>query len=265
MLSQERHAIILEMLREHNIVKISDIAARFNISNLTARRDVDTLQSQNLVRRIHGGAILVSPSAISTESPKAYRSTIHKELRAIGKLAASLVQEGESLFVGNGSTTLAAAHYLRGMSSLTILTSSLSVINELVGTDNTLYALGGYLDYNELFFSGTFAQAMLEQFSVDKAIIGCGGISMGLGVLEYNPDGANLHRTIVRNSSRTILVCSSSKFRNNALSIVCPLTDIDVLVTDENLSDVDREKIRQLGIELYLAPVHTPGDEEEAP
>lgn len=258
MLSQERHAIILEMLRERNIVKISDIAARLNISPLTARRDIDALQSKNLVRRVYGGAILVSPTAAPALSLKTDNNTIHKELLAIGKVAASLVREGENLFLGGGSTALATAHYLRDMSNLTIFTNSLLCLSELVGSKNTLYALGGALDPNEQFFYGAFAQSMLEQFSADKTIIGCSGISMKLGVLDNTPPGGIcLNRTMVHNSSQTILVCSSSKFHTNALSIVCPLSDIDILITDEHLPETDRKKIRQLGIDLHLVPIYT--------
>lgn len=264
MLAQERHAIILDMLRERKIIKISDIATQFGISNLTARRDLDILQDQNLVRRVHGGAILMDQDALlagrSAESHT--RPTQRAEIQTIGKLAASMIQSGEVVFLGIGTTVLEVARHMHHLTNITVLTNSLAVINELAGSGNTIYVLGGILDSNEHSISGRFAVDMLGEFCADWAFIGCGGVTAAHGLSDYYEPGAAVSRVMVKNAAKTVLVTSSHKFNSDALSIVCPISDIYMVVTDEGISAPCRDELNQLGVKLRM--VQTTDEEENA-
>ena len=146
MLAQERHALILDILREKKIIRISDIATQFGISNLTARRDLDALQAQQLIRRVHGGAVLLEQEngrgpGQAPVRPRG-RNAQREEIRAIGKLAASLIRDGDVVFLGTGTTVLEVARHMRRLSNLTVMTNSLAVINELADSGNTIYVLG---------------------------------------------------------------------------------------------------------------------------
>lgn len=255
MLAQERHAIILEMLQQRNIIKISDIANRFGISNLTARRDLDALQDQNLIRRVYGGAVLVEQAAEGSEGAAAFRRRADRtEIRAIGKAAAAMVQPGDILFLGTGTTVLEVARHIRHLNDLTILTNSLAVINELADTGNVLYVLGGKLDKEEHSFSGAYASQMLQTFCADKAFVGCGGISKAQGITDYSPQVAEIDRLMVQKSSCAVLVCASHKFETNTLSVVCPLSELDMIITDEGLPVRQRDSLRRQGVELRVVP-----------
>ena len=255
MLAQERQAIILEMFQQHHVIKISDIAAQFGISNLTARRDVGALEEQNLVRRVYGGAVLVTNAAqdapVAPDEKKAAHP-VWSEKRAIGKQAASMIQEGDIVFLGTGSTVLEVAKHMRHLSNVTVLTNSLAVINALSDTSNTIYILGGLLDKNEHHTQGTFASSMLETFCADKAFIGCGGVSLDLGVTDYSNPVADIDRIMVKNASQSILVCNSHKFGSRALSIVCPLASLSTIITDEGISVKYRDGIAKAGVDLCL-------------
>lgn len=261
MLAQERHAVILEMLRERSIIKISDIAKRFGVSNLTARRDLDALQDQNLIRRVYGGAVLLDAVGESVDVGATFRRrAAQAEVRAIGKAAAAMVQEGDILFLGTGTTVLEVARQIRHLSNLTVITGSLAVINELADTGNTLYVLGGKLDKEEHSFGGSNASQMLQTFCADKAFVGCGGVSMTHGVTDYSTRVADIDRLMVQQASRAIMVCASHKFGNTALSVVCPLSDLDMIITDDGISPRHCEALRRQGVELRTVPVDGEGE-----
>lgn len=254
MLPQERHTIIMDILQERKVIKISDIATQFGISNLTARRDLDILQEMDLVRRVHGGAILVEQEAPAhRRSAELYTRPVQPvEIQAIGKLAASMIQNGEVVFLGTGTAVLEVARHMHHLTDITVLTNSLAVINELADSGNTIYVLGGNLDSNEHSISGRFAVDMLSGFCADWAFIGCGGISTAHGLSDYYEQGAALSRIMVQNAAKTVLVTSSHKFNSNALSIICPVRDIYMIVTDEGVSVPCREELKHLGVMLRM-------------
>lgn len=256
MLAQERQTIILEMLHKHNIIKISDIVSRFRISNLTARRDLDILQDQNLVRRIYGGAILVdhpeTASSSASEACSPGKASQRMEIAAIGKQAASMIHEGDIVFLGTGTAVLEVARHMRHLSNVTIITNSLAVINELAATDNPIFVLGGQLDNNEHSINGTSATSMAQTFCANKAFIGCGGLTLEQGISDYSGAVAEVCRIMVQNAAQSILVSGSHKFGSNALSIVCPLSGLSTVITDAGVTPKYREGFQKAGVALQM-------------
>jgi len=256
MLAQERYEIILEMLKESNIIKISDIASKLKVSNETARRDLETLQDQGLLKRVHGGAILNENISITNISNTA-RSLPHTgvsyiEKQAIGKRAASLVKNGETIFLDIGSTTLQISKNLKNIHNLTVLTTSLPIINELAATDINVVVLGGKLHRDDQLLFSPFTSEIFERYYVDKSFIGCGGISIAGGVTDYSENCLN-RQAIKAHSKKMILVTGSGKFGHNALVQVCSLSCIDIIVTDSNLQQEYIDSLQEYPIELLLA------------
>ena len=247
MLAEERQAAIMEMLRENHSVKITEIAQRFGVANLTARRDLDLLQNQNLVRRVYGGAILTAAGR-DPLIPAEVASASRQELRSIGKQAASLLQDGDIVFLGNGHTVLEVARHLHKLHNLTVITDSLAVVNELCDSGHRIYTAGGMLDYNDHAMYGANAVQSLASFWANKAIIGCSSISPAHGVADYSTVAADNDRQMLRNATQSIVVCSSYKFRSNGLSVICPLRDVDIVITDDGIRPEDRQAAEALGV-----------------
>jgi len=267
MLAQERYAIIIDMLRENNVIKISDIVQRFGISNLTARRDLDALQDQNLVHRVYGGAILLNSNSDTGTLPDTTEHTQtprHLEGRAIGKAAADIISEGDSIFLGTGTTVMEIARNMHHLSNVTVLTNSLAVLNELSTTNNSIYVLGGFLDPNEHSIYGNAAISMLQSFCADKAFIGCGGITFSHGISDYLSQVADINRIMVENALKTILVADSHKFGSNAFAVVCPITSVNTILTDDDLPIKYQEGIRQRGIDLHMIPVGSDSSDDDS-
>lgn len=252
MLAQKRHNIILEMLRQSGgIIKMSDIVSRFNVSNETARRDLETLQDKNLVKRIYGGAVLLDDNSfvpIRTDGSNGLA-----ERTAIGRAAAELVHDGEVIILASGSTVLQVAKHLKRLRSLTVITNSLAIVNELSNTSFDIYVLGGKLDTNEKNMYGDMALLSISSLFADKAFIGAGGITFEFGISDYAMEDYSIRDEIIKHSNKTVLVAQSEKFGRNAFSLGCPLGQMKTVVSDTNLSAEYQEGIKDLGIELILA------------
>jgi len=252
----KRREGIISMLKSTSFVKMSDIASHFNVSNETARRDLDYLQDQQLIRRVYGGAILRERSATSV--PVTPRSKLTRELSAIGKAAAELVGPGEAIFLGNGSTTLQVARHLRGRDDITVVTNSLAILNELADENISLIAIGGTARTGAHDINGDLAGKCVNHYYCDKAIFGCGGVTKEFGLMDYNRGTAPLHSYMIRRSSKHILVTGSHKFGAPAFISACSLNDVDVIITDDKLPEEYETMIREAGIRLILVKAEGP-------
>lgn len=260
MTASERRESIIAMFQQTNFVKITDIVAKFEISNETARRDLDYLQDQKLIRRVYGGAIL---KELPTEqSGPVRRSRLSHTLSAIGKAAADLVQPGESIFLTNGSTTLQVARHLRSRTDITVVTNSLAIINELADTDVNLIVIGGHLSSGEHDICGDLASDCVNRFYCNKAIIGCGGIGSDLDIMDYySRGGMPMIPHVIQRSAQHILVAGSQKFGMPAFVRSCRMEELDIVITDNNLPEEYQAQIRERGIELIMVDTDT----DEAP
>lgn len=246
MLIKERHAAIVELLKANNLVIIGDLAKRFDISLETARRDLEALQDQGIVRRIHGGAVLAD-SYTSTGPLK----NSYPQKQAIGKKAASLVHEGDTIFLAIGSTVHELAINLKDRKELTVITNSILVINELINTNVKVIVLGGDLNNNEQMIYSYTTEQMMEQYFVDKAFFSCGGIYED-NITDY---GDTLDRfKLAKHSKKMFLLVDSEKFGRTARNRSCSLDIIDTLIVDSDITKENLDFLKQHKVHTLLAP-----------
>ena len=252
MLSQERQNKIISILEKEHVIKITDIVKKFHVSHETVRRDLETLQEQGMVKRVYGGAILTADTPVSLASPRS-RSHGYVERKAIGKMAAELVHEGDTVLLAMGSTILEVAKNIRHIKDVTVLTNSISVLNELVDSDVTLYLLGGHVSSSEHHMDGQLALQTLQNFNVDIAFVGAGGITLEMGVSDYSYEVSQMIQTMLTRAKCSVLVAQSDKFGKNCFSVTCPLSAIHIVVSDKNLPESYIRVMREMGIQLFLA------------
>lgn len=257
MLAKERQDKILSIIQTQNSIRIADIIRDFRVSHETARRDLDTLQDQNLIKRVHGGAVLAddAPTLLNTTPESTSKSTKSSmaERVAIGKAAAAMIKDGETVFLSVGLTVQQVAKALRKRKGITVLTNSVLVLNELLNTDIQVYVLGGAVNNSENNIEGDLALQTLSNFYVDISFISAGGVSQDMGISDYSLEVAKLNRHIIDRSKKSVLLAHSKKFGKTCLSIVCPLNDVQTVITDSALSESDRDYILENDIELILA------------
>lgn len=257
MLADERKTRILDHIAEHGTIHIQDICDMFGISDMTARRDLNDLDRKGLLRRIHGGA--VANLGRSYEPPFQTRSAKneHKK-KAIGRKAAELIYDGDSISLDVGTTTLEVARQLESKLNLTVVTNCLQIANLLVGTlslevNARLILTGGIVRPRELSMIGSIPEGVYSNYHTDKAFIGIGGLSLKNGLTEFNIEDSEIKKVLLKNSLQKIVVADSSKLGVTTFNSVGPLEAIDTIVTDSEASPDIVETLRSLGIKVLLA------------
>ena len=252
MISEDRTAFILKEIEDRGSVSVVDLAQKLNVSEMTVRRDLVDLEKERLIRRVHGGA--VSARGRSFEPSLVLRETQNRDEKAIiGKMAADLVADGDSIALDIGSTTLQVAINLIGHHNLTVLTPSLKIANVLANQpDIRLILPGGIVRHGELSLTGDLARRAVEGLFVDRLFLAVGAIDSRNGLTEYNWDDALVKQAMVQNAKEVILVADSSKFEKVAFARVAPLSAIHMLVTNQLPPPQLREALEKAGVLLLI-------------
>jgi DeoR/GlpR family transcriptional regulator of sugar metabolism len=239
------------------VVKITDIAARFGISHQTARRDLDVLQDQGLACRVYGGAVLAEQSGDETVFPpksRAVDGTLRQaRLSGIAREAVRLIHEGDRLMLGNGIVVEEIARRLCDFRRLSIVTGSLAAANMLLNSVHEIYVLGGQMNHDERTLSGSYALQMARDFHVNCTIVPCGGLSVERGVMSDNLPAAELGRIALENAEKRVVLCGSDQFGKVMFHTVCPLSMVDVIITDEGIQKETKEELEARGVRVIVA------------
>jgi DeoR/GlpR family transcriptional regulator of sugar metabolism len=257
MLQAERQAAILHLLDQHHSVTVAQLCDALAVSDMTVRRDLREMDGQGLLRRVYGGAVKIVRH--SYEPPYTVRQNQLLSIKQqIGKKAAALIANGDSLALDVGTTTLEVARALSGRRELTIVTASLPIANEIAGRyalegDIRLMLTGGILRARELSLVGHHAAQLFRDVLVDKAFIGVAGVSLEHGLTEYNLDDALVKRAMIASAGQVIVVADGSKFGQTTFAAVAPLTEVDVVVTDHSADPTTIAGLQAADIEVLFA------------
>lgn len=251
--SIERQQAIQNLIEEQKRISVTAICDAFSISEATARRDLEALEEEGKIRRVRGGAIPIGKSP--PELPILERENEQSDLKhRIGNAAAQLIESGDTVFLGSGTTVLAVARQLRNCKNLTVLTNSLPIINLLIGWPGVnLVVFGGVLRDSELSFIGHITESALGEVRADKVIMSTRAISLDHGITnDYMPE-TQTDRAIIKLGQKIILVADHTKFGTVSTAFLAPLEDVDVIVTDNNIAQEYIEALRDKGIEILIA------------
>ncbi|WP_301099030.1 transcriptional repressor AgaR [Otariodibacter sp.] len=249
--SVERRADILTLLQQTNSQRVEALAQHFGVSTVTIRSDLNNLEEQGFITRSHGFAVL--NSRLITELSIADKGTHCPELKQkIGKMAASLLSNGERVILDSGTTTKAIVRYLKDL-SLTVLTNGLDIALELVNCPNIeIRMTGGVLRKNAMSFSGVMADNNLRQYRFDKVFLGVDGFDLHKGVTTFNEQEAQLNRLMCEATEQVIVVTDSSKFGQYSDFVICTVNQIDVLVTDDKIPRNYQEYLENSGVSVLI-------------
>jgi DeoR/GlpR family transcriptional regulator of sugar metabolism len=248
----DRQQQIVQLLERQRRISVAELCVRFEVSEATARRDLETLAGQGKLQRVHGGAILLTQAP--PEQPILEREDEQSDEKMhIGQAAAALVQPGETVFLGSGTTVLEAARALRGRLGLTVLTNSLPVVNVLAGAEGmTVICLGGMLRESELSFIGHITEQALAEVRADKVFIGTRAISLEHGLTnEYLPETLT-DRAILKAGSEIVVLADHTKFGRAATIRLAPLESIQTIVTDKGTPQDFIESVQERGIGVVV-------------
>jgi len=250
---QARREIILELLHEHGEVTVSELSESTGVSSMTIRRDLELLEQEGVLQRVHGGAISVAARGYAAPfSVRAERNLDAK--RRIGEAAAAMLSERETVILDVGTTTLSVARALKRRRNLTVLTPSLQIANLLAKERGIrLMVTGGTVTTGELSLVGDLAEEAFARLRFDTLVMGVGGIDATAGCTEFNQDDARVKRAALASVRRCIVVADSAKLGKITFAQICTLDRVDVLVTDSDASREDLALFESENVEVVVA------------
>lgn len=252
MLNEERRRAIQEIVSDEGRGLVKDLAERLNTSLVTIRKDLEILHNRGLVQRTHGGALPLHAGALLDPSFQEKEKQHRKEKQRIGKAAADLVKEGESVLLDSGTTTTAVARALRHRGRLTVVTNAVNISAELSGTRIEVILTGGTLRENAFSLVGPLAEETLHRLSADILFLGVDGFDVHFGATTPNLLEASVNRVMVEVAKRTVVVCDSSKFGRRSLSLITAPSRIHEVITDNKIPKTDLNVLTEAGIKVTI-------------
>jgi DeoR family deoxyribose operon repressor len=247
---------IKNLLIQKNEVSVKEVSELMNVSEMTVRRDLDALAEQGIVNRTHGGAVLVDPNT-RARNPYILEEQLTRHIREknlIGMKAASLVRPHETIFLDSGTTTPFVAKNLSPDLPLTALCYTFTnAINFYPREKANLILLGGVFHRDSNIFHSIENYELIRNIRADKAFLSTAGFDPEMGLTTFFDYEAAIKREMIRSAKHIILVADSTKFGNISVTHFADLADIDMIITDDGLSQAYRKIIRDRGIELLIA------------
>lgn len=231
-----RQSDIIQLARKAGRVTVDPLAARFNVSPQTIRKDLSVLCKRGLLQRVHGGAVL--SSGVANYAYDARRTLAAEEKRLIGTAAAALIPDNCSLVINIGTTTEQVALCLGGKKNLLVITNNINVVNILLDdSDIDLIVAGGVVRHSDGGIVGEAAVGLIQQFKVDYAIIGASAIDQDGSIMDYDYREVKIAQAIIENARHTILVADHMKFERTAPVRIGHLSQLDHFVTNRPLPE----------------------------
>lgn len=248
LLSLERERLIVEELGETGRT-IVELSQDLGVSEATIRRDLKSLEDQGKIRRVHGGAVISKfPRVEPAFSMKASLNTVEK--REIAEIAASYINDNDTIFLDGGSTVLGLVKALGSFNNLTIVTNSLTAAAELMESQHRLIIVGGELRPISRTMVGPLTEKIISTLHIDKAFMGTIGFTVEDGMSTTDPNEAYTKELIMKRAGKVILLADSGKLENPSLVISGSPEHVDVLITDNGISDRLIAKLKKKKIEV---------------
>lgn len=251
MFSEERQQKISELLKEKSSLKVSALAEIFKVSESTIRRDLQEMEEKGLLTRTHGGAVSVQGTSFEP-SFKEKEIEEREQKVAIAKIASSMIEDGDTIILDSGTTTLEIAKRIQA-NKVTVITNSIDIAEVLSGNEKVdLIVTGGSMRVTTRAMVGHITENVLKNFRVDKAFIGANGISIEEGITTPNFTEAQTKKAMMNVANKVIIAADSSKFNKVSFSVISPIRAVSSIITS---GDLDKEILRDFedaGVEIIL-------------
>ena len=255
MIPQQRKQIITDLVRKNKAVKVTDLSEELNISDVTIRRDLQELEDAGILTRTHGGAIRKTNTAFEPQISILEMEHVPEKV-AIAKEAYDHINEYDAIILDSSSTAARLAELIiqGDKKNITVVTNSFKTAIALITSENVeLIHIGGQVRVNIYSSIGTIAENALKNLRVDKAFVGINGIDFDIGLTTQNLYESEIKRAMMKSSNQVYILADNTKFNQTFLSIVCPITDVDFIITDDMVSDEIVEKTMEQGVEVIIA------------
>jgi len=241
---QLRKHKILEILKTKDSAEVPELALELGISEITVRRDLNILANENLLLRTHGGAVKIGLTKVAFSQKKEVNSEAKDE---ICKKAARLIQEGDVVFLDCGSTVFRICQYIKNK-KIKVVTNSLPIVNELLGSEVNVNFAGGEIDAERQAAHGKIAIEHIERYKADLAFVGIDGISIANGLSANSEKEAEMTLAMANNAKATYFLSDSSKFEKDKYLRFAKIDFVKNIITDSKIETDVMNKYSDVGI-----------------
>ncbi len=247
MFAQERQKIILEILKEKNSIEVKALTKLLKVSSATIRRDLGILEKNESITRTYGGAMKIDDRILHKKFSKD-KNVDKKTLMA--EVAKYFISDGDCILLDSGGTTLELSKKIKDM-NLTIITNSNDIAYELSNNDNLeVIITGGFLDVNSKSMTGNITESSLRNFRIDKIFLEVNGVSIEYGITCLNYLEAQTKKVMINQSKKVIVLAESDKFEKGSLGVICSIEDVDMIITDNNITKESFKKYEDVGVNI---------------
>lgn len=252
-LPKERLNKIVELVEERSGIDVISLSKILDVSPVTVRRDLNELQSKNIIGRTHGGAV----SKMSSGFQEEYLAILNKNLaekQRIGKAASNCIKDGETILLEGSTTVIQIAKNLTNKSGLTVITNSPYIALEVVkNPKNKVILTAGELNPKILSANGVLTEKVLSEFRVDKAFLSLSAVDAEYNMTTALLDVVYVKKAIIKSAKEIIGVGDHTKFDRTLLNFVAPIKVLNTLITDKKMPERHVKKIKEMGVEVVLA------------
>lgn len=251
MLKTKRLEVIENHLYKDGSVVVSQLSKELNVTEETIRRDLEELEKQDKLKRVHGGAFL--PDTFDREVPIKIRESIYNtEKVIIATCCLNFIKNGDSILLDSSTTAIQLAKLIKeSQKQITVITNSLKVSQIFENYSLIkLISLGGNLRLASNSFVGNLTTNNLEEYFVDKSFISCSGLDINFGITDNSEQEAKVRKKMLIHSSSKFLIVDHTKFDSPSVYKICNLSEIDTIITDTIVKSNWKEKLTSLGIEI---------------
>ncbi len=251
--TESRREFIISRIQEEGRVRVCDLSAECEVSEVSIRKDLEVLEAEGHLKRVHGGAVALNKAYASMDLVERYKTNSAAK-RRIAELAAALIEDNDTIFMNGGTTLTYVLRAIRGKKNVSIVTNSIH--NATVAASHASFnviLLGGDVDPKYQFTHGSDAESQVRNYRATKCILSVDGISKEAGLTLYYSNEASLVRQMIGSAASVIVVADGSKFGREAFARITEAGEMDILVTNKSDKRELIDSLSDMGVKIYEA------------
>ncbi len=251
--TEQRREKIMSLVHEIGKVRVADLSQEYGISEVSIRKDLEALESEGHLKRVHGGAVALNKLYVNMDLGERFRTNASAK-KHLAELAADFIEDNDTVFMNAGTTLTYVLRAIKGKKNVSIVTNSIQNATEAASHSSfNIILLGGDVDTKYQFTHGSDAEKQLCNYHATKCILSVDGVSADAGLTLYYANEASIARQMIASASKVIVVADGTKIGKEVFARITDATEMDILITNKTDKTEDLTSLKELGVQIYQA------------